>query len=313
MSSHGGKGGSPKVAVVLHLKKVGKQARAEVRQALKDAGVETPIWSEVPKSRKARKTAKQAVKHGAEVVIAWGGDGTVQRCVDAVAGRTKVTLAILPAGTSNLLANALRIPESPADALRVALEGERKVLDTGTVNGESFAVVAGAGLDALLMRDTGSDAKARFGKAAYVYTGVTHLGFEAQQVEVEVDGHRVFHGKATTVLVGNTREAFGGMEIFDESQPDDGVMEVGVVTAEGPLQWIRAVARTVVGHAEDSPFIRTNQGSAVRIRFERPVPYELDGGDRDAADSLEIEVEQRSLRVAVPEARRCRVTARRTP
>ncbi|EYR64950.1 sphingosine kinase [Actinotalea ferrariae CF5-4] len=289
----------PTVAVVLHKKKVRDKDRRRVRAALRAAGVDAPLWYEVPKSRKARKKARRAAREGADVVIAWGGDGTVQRCVDALAGRD-VDLAIIPAGTSNLLASALRVPDSPKDAVRVALDGATRVLDTGTVNGEHFAVVAGAGMDALLVRDAGSGLKDKIGRAAYVYTGVKHAGFDAFDVDVEVDGERVFRGKSTSVLIGNVPGGVGGLEVFDSSDPDDGVLEVGVVTAEGPLQMVRAVARTVLGRAEDSPFLRTSSGHDVVLQFGRPVPYEVDGGDRKPTRMLEIEAHPRSIRVRVP-------------
>ena len=291
----------PTVAVVVHRKKVRRKDLSAVRDALRTAGFPEPLWYEVPKSKKARKRARQAAKQGADLLFAWGGDGTVQRCVDALAGRD-VVLAVIPGGTSNLLASALDIPEDVEQAVKIGLEGGRRTLDTGTVNGEHFAVVAGAGLDALLVRDTESDLKDKIGRAAYVYTGVRHLGVDPFEVEVEVDGEQVFRGRSTSVLVGNTRGAVGGMEVFESSEPDDGVLEVGVVTAEGPLEWIRTVARAVLGSAEESPFLRTTRVRAVVFRFGQPVPYELDGGDRTPARVLEVAVRPRSITVCVPPA-----------
>ena len=287
------------VAVVVHRKKVRKKDLKAVREALAKAGHPDPIWYEVPKSRKARKRARKAAKAGADLVFAWGGDGTVQRCVDALAGR-KAALAVIPAGTSNLLASALGIPEDRDEAVRVGLEGDRRTLDTGTVNGEHFAVVAGAGFDALLVRDADRDLKDKVGRLAYLYTGVRNLDVQAVPVEVEVDGERVFKGSSTAVVVGNTRKAVGGIDVFDGSEPDDGVMEVGVVTAEGPWEWIRAAARAVLGDAEDSRFLQSAQGGSVTVRFAEPVVYELDGGDRDPVETLEVEVHHRSITVCVP-------------
>ena len=93
------------------------------------------------------------MKKGARLIFVWGGDGMVQRCVDALAGKKKVELAILPAGTANLLATNLGIPKEIAKAVRVGLHGARHTLDVGVVNGERFAVMAGAGFDAIVMRN----------------------------------------------------------------------------------------------------------------------------------------------------------------
>lgn len=289
----------PTVAVVLHKKKVRPKDRSKVRTALQTAGVVDLLWYEVPKSKKARKKARHAVDHGADLVFAWGGDGTVQRCVDAVAGRD-VDLAIIPAGTSNLLATALGIPAKPRAAVRTGLEGERRTLDTGVLNGEHFAVVAGAGLDALLVRDADSELKSRIGRVAYVWTGARHADYDAFEVDVQVDGERVFRGSSTSVLIGNIPGGVGGLDVFEASDATDGVLEIGVVTAEGPLQMIRAVTRAVVGRAEDSPFLRTTSGSSVVLQFDRPVTYEVDGGDRKPVRTLEVDVRPGSLHVRVP-------------
>lgn len=289
----------PTVAVVVHRKKVRGDGLSRVRDALRDAGHPEPLWYEVPKSRRARKRARRAVEKGADLLFAWGGDGTVQRCVDAVAGRD-VALAVIPAGTSNLLATALGIPDDLEDAVAVGLHGARRTLDTGRANGEHFAVVAGAGLDALLVRDADSDLKSRLGRAAYLLSAARHLRLDAMPVQVVVDGRRVFRGKGTAVLVGNTSGAIGGMDLVDRSAPDDGVLEVGVVTAEGPVQWIRTAARAVVGSAEGSPFVRTARGRRVVARFDRPVAWEVDGGDRAPARTLKVRVHPRSITVCVP-------------
>jgi len=87
-----------------------------------------------------------------------------------VAG-TEAVLAILPAGTVNLLATNLDVPEDLTEAVQVGLHGERRLLDTGSVNGEHFAVMAGAGLDARMIKEADAGMKDRIGRAAYVYTG----------------------------------------------------------------------------------------------------------------------------------------------
>jgi diacylglycerol kinase (ATP) len=289
-----------RVAVVVHTKKVHGRDVAAVRRALGSAGVAEPLWYEVRKSRKARARARDAAHEGADLLFAWGGDGTVQRCVDALAGRD-VALAVIPAGTSNLLASALGIPADLEDAVQVGLTGRRRVLDTGSVNGERFAVVAGAGLDALLVRDADRRLKNRIGRAAYVWTAVKNLRAEAEAVDVRVDGRRLFRGRSTSVLVGNTRGAVGGLDVLESSTPDDGVLEVGVVTAQGPLELVRTAARALLGDAERSPFLRTARGRSVVVRYQWPVPYELDGGDRKPVRTLKIKVRPRSIAVCVPD------------
>jgi Diacylglycerol kinase catalytic domain len=129
------------VAVVAHSRKNFGGGLPELRKVLAEQGVTDPIWHEVTKSRFAPEYARRAVAQGADVLFVWGGDGTVQRCIDAVAG-TSVAVAILPAGTANLLAMNLRIPDDLTEAVRVGMHGDRRRLDTGSVNGEHFTVMA---------------------------------------------------------------------------------------------------------------------------------------------------------------------------
>lgn len=289
------------VAVIIHTGKDLGDGPARLREMLAEAGHRDPLWYEVPKSKHAPKHAEEAVAEGAGLLFVWGGDGTVQRCIDAVVG-SEIALAVIPAGTSNLLASNLGIPEDLGRAVEIGLHGDRRVIDTGTVNGEHFAVMAGAGLDALMMRDADSGLKDRIGRAAYVVTGAKNVRVRPARATVDVDGRRFFTGRTTMVIAGNMGRIVGGIEVFRSSEPDDGVIEIGVVTAKGPWQWLRALARTVTGRADRSPFIRTGRGSSITVSFRKPVPYELDGGDRDPAQSLRIAVAPASVTVCVPAA-----------
>src|SRR5881398_3558037 len=97
------------VAVVAHTGKTLDGGLEKLRELLAREGFSTPLWYEVPKSRKAPRYARRALADGADLLFVWGGDGMVQRCVDALAG-SELPLAILPAGTANLLATNLGVP-----------------------------------------------------------------------------------------------------------------------------------------------------------------------------------------------------------
>ena len=97
------------VAVIAHAGKTIGGGLEELRSTLERAGVDEPIWSEVPKSKYAPERVERALDEGAELVFVWGGDGMVQRSIDALAG-SGVTLAIIPAGTANLFASSLEHP-----------------------------------------------------------------------------------------------------------------------------------------------------------------------------------------------------------
>src|SRR2546421_9516125 len=114
-----------KVAVIAHEGKTLGGGLGELRRLLADEGIENPIWYQVPKSRKAPKKAAKVLKQGVDLVFVWGGDGMVQRCVDVFAG-SDVPVAIIPAGTANLFAGNLDIPEDLGEAVRTGLHGARR-------------------------------------------------------------------------------------------------------------------------------------------------------------------------------------------
>jgi diacylglycerol kinase (ATP) len=288
------------VAVVAHARKSLGGGLPELRRVLARGGVTDPLWYEVKKSRHAPGCARQALKQGADVIFVWGGDGTVQRCIDALAG-TDAAIAILPAGTANLLATNLGIPTGDlAAAVHVGLHGDRRPLDTGSVNGEHFAVMAGAGLDARMIAGADRGLKDRLGRAAYVYTAARNLSARRATATVEVDGERFFKGQVSCVLAGNVGKTLGGIEAFAGARPDDGLLELGVVTAANPVEWARTFGRVALGRAERSPFVEVTRGRKFRVRFDRKIPYEVDGGARQAVRDLRIKVHPGSITVCVP-------------
>jgi YegS/Rv2252/BmrU family lipid kinase len=287
------------VAVIAHTRKQLGGGLGELRELLVQAGVSDPRWFEIRKSKQAPKKVRRALDEGADLVFVWGGDGTVQRCIDAIAGKD-ATIAILPAGTANLLATNLGVPKDLPAAVHVGLHGERRRLDVGVINGEHFAVMAGAGFDAMMIRDADRGLKDRAGRLAYVFTGARNLGASRTRLRIRVDGDKWFDGDASCVLVGNVGKLFGGVTAFEHARPDDGRLELGVVTADGIWQWARALARTASGHADKSPFVQTTSGKTFDIRLRHPVPYELDGGDREPAKRLKVSVVPEAITVCVP-------------
>ncbi len=288
------------VAVIAHAKKTLGDGLPALRAELENLGITDPIWHEVQKSKQAPGRVRKALAEGADLIFVWGGDGTVQRCIDAVAGKDGITLVILPAGTANLLATNLGIPTDLVQAVDIGLHGDRRPLDVGRINGECFAVMAGCGFDAMMLRDADAGLKDRFGRVAYLWTGAKNLRASAVRATIHIDGEKWFDGKLSCVLVGNVGSVFGNVELFDRAEPDDGRLDVGVVTAQGALQWTRALARVAVGRADHSPFVRTAVARKVEVRLDRKTPYELDGGDRPPTRRIKIKVRPRAIRIAVP-------------
>jgi YegS/Rv2252/BmrU family lipid kinase len=287
------------VAVVAHAGKSLGGGLMELRRELERQGVADPMWVEVPKSRFAPKQVKRALADGADLLFVWGGDGMVQRSIDAMAG-SETPLAILPAGTANLLATNLDIPQDIEQAVLIGLRGQRRKLDVGRFNGERFAVMAGAGFDAAMIGQADGTLKDRFGRAAYVWTGSQKLRVKPFKAKIEVDGAPWYAGAASCILFGNVGRLFGGVEVFHDARPDDGRLELGVVNADGVTDWMRAIARTAVGQSERSPLVQATTAKKIKVKLNRKVLYEVDGGDRKKVRSFTVKVQPAAITVCLP-------------
>jgi YegS/Rv2252/BmrU family lipid kinase len=288
-----------KIAVIAHAGKSFGGGLPELRRELKRQAVDDPLWVEVPKSRLASEQVERALDEGADLLFVWGGDGMVQRCLDAMVG-SKAALAIVPAGTANLLATNLGIPQDIEQAVSIGLRGARRKLDVGRFNGERFAVMAGAGFDASMIKQADGGLKDRLGRVAYIWTGSQNLRAKPFNARIEVDGVPWYSGAASCILVGNVGRLFGGVEVFEDALPDDGRLEIGVVNADGVTDWVRTLARTAVGHAERSPLVQATSAKKIKVKLSRKVLYEVDGGDRDKVKSFTIKVQPGAITICIP-------------
>lgn len=286
-------------AVIAHAGKTFGGGLPELRRELARQGVDDPLWIEVPKSRYVPKQVKRALAAGAELLFAWGGDGTVQRCIDTLAG-ADTPLAILPAGTANLFATNLEIPQDIEQAVAIGLRGDRHKLDVGRFEGEHFAVMAGVGFDASMIQRADGSLKDRLGRVAYVWTGSQNLRAKPFKAKIKVDGAPWYDDAASCILVGNVGRLFGGVEVFEDASPDDGKLEIGVVNADGMVDWMRTLARTAVGQAESSPLVQATTATKIKVKLSRKVLYEVDGGDRKKIKSFTISVKPGAITVCLP-------------
>ena len=287
------------VAVVIHAGKTFGGGLEELRKVLAEAGHSKPLWYEVRKSREAPKAVRKAVKQGAKLVFVWGGDGMVQRCIDALHG-SEVPIAILPAGTGNLLATSLGIPKDVAEATEIGLHGEHRTLDLGVMNGERFAAMAGTGFDAIMVNDTDSDEKEKLGRVAYLRSSLKAMRAKSVRMRIRLDGEVWFRGKASCVLIGNIGTVTGGLEVFADASPSDGELDLGVVTAKNAWQWVRVFSEMAMGRSDESHLIEKGRGKRIDVKLKRKRIYELDGGARPRTRRLKVRIEAGSITICVP-------------
>jgi len=301
------------------------QRRAEITQAVGEAlerrDGAPPRIVETTSQDQTRPTVDQAVADGAAAVIGVGGDGTLREIAASLKG-SGVPLGIVPAGTGNLLAGILGVPGSLAGAV-AGLEGARpRVIDLGeatlrltdedhpqpgapTPSEEhaTFAIGCGAGFDARVMATTPSDLKRVMGKGAYFVQAVKlALEIDVVPFRITVDGS-VIETDASIAMVTNMGELIPGvvgprLPIL----PDDGLLDLIVVGARGPLHGVKGLIdqlyRTRLGGGSGSDSLRI-RGREMEIVADRPEPLQVDG-DHVGWGSLSARVLPGALGVLVP-------------
>ena len=109
-----------------------------------------------------------------------------------------------------------------------------------------------------------------------------------------------YEGLASLVLFGNVGNAFAGVKAFEDAQPDDGLLEIGVGSADGIVQWGRTLARSATGGIGKSRFVHMTKGRSAKVTLSRKVLYELDGGDRQKRKTFRVDVQPSAVTVCVP-------------
>ena len=287
------------LVVVANTEKIPKKDLSELEGALGTAGFAKVKVVAIQRGSDAKEVAAKAVKHGVDTVVACGGDGTVRAAAEALVG-TRAALAVVPRGTANLFASGLGLPSDIGEIVGLIACQERRTIDTATLNGKTFCVMAGVGFD-VRMLDGAEDGKERMGTLAYVASGVR----AARQrtlfaATVVVDGEELYNGKVSCILVGNAGRLKAGMEAFPGASPTDGLVHVAIVTATGLRQWGGIVAAAAVRKPEWSRNALLSEGKEITVRFAKKHHFELDGGVKTRAKRLEFKVRPRSLHVVAP-------------
>ncbi len=266
---------------------------------LERAGLPGAVWLPTTADDPGPGQARAALEAGAEVVVVAGGDGTVRSVATVLTG-TGVPLALLPSGTGNLLARNLGIPLEVAAAASVAATGRTLALDVGRLSdGECFAVMAGTGFDAAMLRDAPHAAKAWLGWSAYVLSGLKQLRGAGVDVEVEVDGV-VLARTVRGVLLANVGELQGGIRLLPRADPTDGLLDVALLAPVGLRDWLHLGRRVWSGREPAGEVLEVLQGRRVTVRTASPQPVQYDGDLVRGAPSLSAEVVPGGLLVRVP-------------
>ena len=246
----------------------------------------------------AGSVAREAVKQNADVVVAVGGDGTINEVIQELAG-SETALGVLPIGTVNVWARETHIPLDIARAREVLVHGTTRQIDLGRVNTRYFLLMAGIGFDAEVAHAVEKKPIKRLGVLGYLLVGTwLGLGYESFRVYLTING-RLVKKHALQVVVGNTQLYGGTIKYTWQAKCDDGLLDVCVVRKRSML------GRIVVGldflfHREQRrQWVSYEKCEAVEVRTRKPVAIQVDG-DPLGHTPAKFTIAPRALKVIVP-------------
>ena len=291
-------------AVVYNPIKVSEDLRNAIKQQAMKTGWNDAIWLATPAENPGPAITAEVVSADVDRVIAAGGDGTIRIVADRLAG-SGIPMGVVPVGTGNLLARNLDIPLTEPEALAIAFGQHTREVDLVklTVDGvpsEHFAVIAGLGVDAMIMEETNPDLKDAIGPGAYFLAAAKALGRTPIHMWITLDDHRPQHRYAMICAIGNVGELAGNLTLIPDASPDDGKLDVYVASPRRLVHWLRVVLRLLTLRPRRDDRVDQWQGRQVEVRLRHPDPYQLDGDVIGDCRSLRAEVAPKALTICVP-------------
>ncbi|MEN8149516.1 MAG: diacylglycerol kinase family protein [Planctomycetota bacterium] len=266
-------------------------------RALGTGGAEvTPLDTEGPGH--AIDLAREAGERGCDVVVAVGGDGTMNEVLNGLS-RGGPALATFPAGTASVFARATGMPFSPEEAARTVLAGRRRRIDVGRVNGRRFLLMVSVGWDAHVVAEVARSRRGHLGVHRYVLPVLHALrDYRWPRLSVLFDGAGVPQ-PARLAFACNFRDYGGIFRIAPDAQPDDGLLDFATFRRGGARDSVRWAVGALLGtlpRLRETEFVR---GRTLVVTSDEPVPFQVDG-DPGGVTPVTIETEPDALEVIVP-------------
>lgn len=244
------------------------------------------------------------VRQGAEVVVAAGGDGTVNAVVNALMQlEQRPRLAILPLGTANDFAGTLCIPDSIPEALKLMDTDQCLPIDVVRIQAEHFerfyANIAAGGNSVRVSQEMTEEMKARWGAFCYLRGGVEVLmDLQSFQITAECDGERFDGIDSWAVLVANGRTNAGRIVVAPKASPVDGLLDVIIIRDGTVLDIVDIVSNALLGSYLDCEQVIYRQVKRLRLHSDPSMPFTMDGEVIDR-EPVQFDVEQAAIQTYV--------------
>ncbi|MGP7819447.1 diacylglycerol kinase [Niallia sp. 01092] len=254
-----------------------KKHLSEVLKKLENAGYETSCHATVG-PEDATKAAKIAVERRYDLVVAAGGDGTINEVVNGLAEQEyRPKLGIIPVGTTNDFARALHIPRDIEAAADIIAKGDTIPMDIGRINDKYFINIAGGGHLTELTYEVPSKLKTMLGQLAYYLKGIEMLPFlKATTVKIEYDG-KLFEGEVMLFLVGLTNSVGGFEKLAPGASINDGLFSLLILKKANLADFIRIATLALRGEHVNDPNVIYANANHIKITSNETVQLNLDG------------------------------------
>ncbi|MBB6734022.1 diacylglycerol kinase [Cohnella zeiphila] len=249
-----------------------------ILQRLERGGIETSCHATEGKGD-AIKAASVAVERGYDLIIAAGGDGTLNEVINGMAGHaTRPSLGVLPMGTTNDFARAHGIPRRWQDAVDLILRRHARPVDIGLADGKYFINIAGGGFLTDLSYEAPSKLKTMIGQLAYYIKGFESITrFHPTKLRISAEGIGDFDGEHMLFLIANSQSVAGFEKLAPQAKTDDGLFDVIILKKCNLAEMIRIASLAMRGeHLNDSHVIAF-QTSKLVVQAEDRVQLNLDG------------------------------------
>jgi len=271
--------------------------RAELAAACVEAHRVTAEIFVTERRHHARELAQAALTRGIEVVIAWGGDGTVNEVASVLVDRD-AALGVVPSGSGNGLARELGLPFEPRAAFERALVGRRRRIDAGELGGHLFFNIAGVGLDADVAHRFAASGHARRGLSMYVVQSTAALlSYKAEPVTLTVDGV-AREVRPLLVAFANARQYGNGALIAPRARVDDGRLDVVVVDDRSLFGIVRRMPALFKGELATVPGVSMETAVQAQVTARGPFRYHVDGEPCEASGTLTATARPSALTVS---------------
>lgn len=256
----------------------GKKRLADILQMLDAAGIETTTHA-TDGEGDATTSAAEAIDRGYDMIIAAGGDGTLNEVINGMAGKPeRPPLGIIPLGTTNDFARALGIPRNWEEACSIITRQMTRVIDLGQANDKYFINIAGGGSLTELTYEVPSKLKTMIGQLAYYMKGLEKMTrLRPTELRIELDGHGVFHEEFMLFLITNTNSVGGFEKLAPDARIDDGLFDVIMLKKCNLAEFIRVAGMALRGEHVNDPLIMYAQTKRVSVTSPDTVQLNLDG------------------------------------